>query len=81
MATIYFGPDRIASNVEVEFSFWGVKRALAKVLTRTEYRRAYRGHSDKGTKMHIADGNGRSIALVATRNDDGSRGPTYTIFS
>lgn len=79
MATIYYGPDPIASNVEVEFSVWGVKRALAKFLTRAEYRRAYRGHSDKGTNMHIADKNGRSIAIVATRNDDGSRGPTYTI--
>lgn len=77
-ASIYFGADCIVDRVEVDFSIRGVERALADRLTRAEYRRVYRGRSPKGTSKLVA-GSDRSTAWIETRNDDGSRGATYTI--
>ncbi len=72
---IWLGCDLIARDVPVHMSINGVKRALAERLTRVEYRRAFRGTSPAGYSMTVMAG----VALVETRNDDGTRGPTYTL--
>lgn len=72
---IWLGCDLVARDVLVEMSLRGVERALAARLTRAEYRRVFRGRSPSGYSRTVMAG----VALVETRNDDGSRGPTYTL--
>lgn len=79
MATINYGPDCIATDVQCDASIRGVQLALARILTRAEYRRVYRGCSEKRTSVHIRGNGDAWIAFVATRNDDGSHGPTYIL--
>lgn len=74
-ARIWRGCDLIARDVAVEMSIRGVQRALAARITRAEYRRVFRGRSPDGYSICVMDG----AALVETRNDDGTRGPTYAI--
>ena len=75
MAKIYLGATLIADNIpDPEWSIHGVSRALADRMPRAEYRRVFRGRGITVT------GDGENcLALIETRNDDGSRGPTYTI--
>lgn len=77
-AKLHLGRHHVADIPLVHWSTKGVSYALASVLTREQYRRVFRGG---GLRISgVVDGDlGQCIALIETCNDDGTRGPTYSL--
>lgn len=74
-AVIHFGAKLVAEIDEpVHWSIHGASRALAKHLTRSEYRRVF------ASGNMLVTGRGTSnMALFETKNADGTPGATYSI--